>query len=128
MDLNAAPRPKCTYTLGMQTEWQLQVMAKYGNGSGLSFDATFGTNTPRVCHPTISALCTLYCSPVHAFMCATGTVVGTKCPLCTVPLLHCDGVRRVAQRSTSCLCHHEQVLGGEHSCLVTRIAPQSSVY
>jgi hypothetical protein len=48
IDLNEAPRPECTYTLGIKTDWQLQVMAKFGDRSAVSFGATFGTNTPRV--------------------------------------------------------------------------------
>jgi hypothetical protein len=48
IDINAEPEEECTYTLGIQTEWQLQMMAYHGHKSAVSFDATFGTNAPRV--------------------------------------------------------------------------------
>jgi hypothetical protein len=48
IDINAEPKEECTYTLGIQTEWQLQMMAYHGHKSAVSFDATFGTNAPRV--------------------------------------------------------------------------------
>jgi hypothetical protein len=67
IDLTEAPWPVCTYTLGIQTDWQLQVMAKYGDRSAVLFDATFGTNTPRVkflmthtyCNSCFARPCTL---------------------------------------------------------------------
>jgi hypothetical protein len=48
VDVNLPPKEDCTYTLGIQTEWQLRMMATHGHQSAVSFDATFGTNTARV--------------------------------------------------------------------------------
>jgi hypothetical protein len=48
IDINSDPKEEYTYTLGIQTEWQLQMMAYHGHKSAVSFDATFGTNAPRV--------------------------------------------------------------------------------
>jgi hypothetical protein len=67
IDLNEAPREECTYILGIQCKRQLQVMAKYGDRSGLSFDATFGTNLPRVWYCG-------YPQPLHGLL-STSTVV-----------------------------------------------------
>ena len=36
------------FTVGIQTEWQREMMAKYGNGGAVSVDATFGTNEKKV--------------------------------------------------------------------------------
>jgi hypothetical protein len=52
--MNEPPKEECTYTLGIQTEWQLSMMVLHGHNSAVSFDATFGTNTPRVnYHPPL---------------------------------------------------------------------------
>jgi hypothetical protein len=48
LDLNEAPKEECTYTLGIQTEWQLLMMALNGHNNTVSFDTTFGINTPRI--------------------------------------------------------------------------------
>jgi hypothetical protein len=48
IDLNAAPKDEFTYTLGIQTQWQREVMALHGHRRALSIDATFGTNDSRV--------------------------------------------------------------------------------
>ena len=39
------------FTIGIQTEWQREMMAKYGHNGGVSIDATFGTNDKKVCSP-----------------------------------------------------------------------------
>ena len=48
MDLNSQLQEDSPFTLGIQTEWQLQMMAKFGSNSALSVDATFGTSQTRV--------------------------------------------------------------------------------
>ncbi len=49
MDLNSQTQDDTPFTLGIQTPWQLEIMQKFGHGSAISFDATFGTNQSRVC-------------------------------------------------------------------------------
>jgi hypothetical protein len=44
--LNGANMP---FTIGIQAQWQREVMAKYGHNGGVSIDATFGTNDKKVC-------------------------------------------------------------------------------
>ena len=39
---------KQPFILGIQTQWQLQMMNGYGNNSLLAMDATFGTNKYKV--------------------------------------------------------------------------------
>jgi hypothetical protein len=46
--VNLPPKEVCTYTLGIQTEWQLRMMVAHGHQSTILFDATFGTNIARV--------------------------------------------------------------------------------
>jgi hypothetical protein len=58
-DINMDPKEECTYTLGIQTEWQLQMMATHGHNSAVSFDATFGTNAPWV-SSELFFLCSLF--------------------------------------------------------------------
>ena len=48
MDLNSSTQSEVPFTLGIQTEWQLEMMEKIGNNSALSIDATFGTTQTRV--------------------------------------------------------------------------------
>lgn len=38
------------FTIGIQIPWQLEMMAKYKHGGGVSIDATFGTNDKKVSH------------------------------------------------------------------------------
>lgn len=38
------------FTIGIQTPWQVEMMAKFGHGGGMSIDATFGTNDKKVSH------------------------------------------------------------------------------
>ena len=38
-----------TFTLGIQTEWQLQQMIRFGNRGLLASDSRFGTNKLKVC-------------------------------------------------------------------------------
>jgi hypothetical protein len=52
MDLNSQTQDDSPFTIGIQTEWQLEMMAKFGHNSALSIDATFGTSQTRVrCSP-----------------------------------------------------------------------------
>ena len=48
MDLNSSTQSDAPFTLGIQTECQLEVMVKFGHSSALSIDATFGTTQTRV--------------------------------------------------------------------------------
>jgi hypothetical protein len=48
MDLNSQTQDDSPFTIGIQTEWQLEVMAKFGHNSALSIDGTFGTSQTRV--------------------------------------------------------------------------------
>ena len=50
MDLNYSTQNDVPFSLGIQTAWQLEMMAKFGHNSALSIDATFGTNQTRVRH------------------------------------------------------------------------------
>ena len=62
MDFNSQTQDDSLFTIGIQTEWQLEMMAKFGHNSALSIDATFGTNQTRVrlypCSPCLW-LCSL---------------------------------------------------------------------
>ena len=48
MDLNYSTQNDAPFTLGIQTDWQLEMMAKFGHNNALSIDATFGTSQTRV--------------------------------------------------------------------------------
>ena len=48
MDLNSQTQYNSPFTIGIQTEWQLKMMAKFGHNCVLSIDATSGTNHTRV--------------------------------------------------------------------------------
>jgi len=48
LDLNSSTQSEAPFTLGIQIEWQLEMMEKFGNKSALSIDATFGTTQTRV--------------------------------------------------------------------------------
>ena len=48
MDLNSYTQNESPFTIGIQTEWQLEMMDKFGHNSALSIDATFGTTQTRV--------------------------------------------------------------------------------
>ena len=50
MDLNCSTQSEAPFTLGIQTEWQLEMIEKFGHKSTLSIDATFGTTQTRVRH------------------------------------------------------------------------------
>jgi hypothetical protein len=50
LDLNLLKQDETSFTLGIQTIWQLEMMAKFGHMNCLSFDVTFGTNQTKVCH------------------------------------------------------------------------------
>ena len=73
MDLNSQVQDDSPFTLGIQTEWQLQMMAKFGFNNALSVDATFGTSQTRVSRtlilsmtcpaPSIIVLHVLHCLP-----------------------------------------------------------------
>ena len=44
------------FTIGIQTKWQREMMAKHGHGGGISIDATFGTNDKKVLHYFVGLL------------------------------------------------------------------------
>ena len=48
IDLNYSTQNDVPFTIGIQTEWQLEMMAKFGHNIALSIDATFGTSQTRV--------------------------------------------------------------------------------
>ena len=50
MDLNYSTQNDAPFTLGIQTEWHLEMMAKLGHNNTLSIDATFGTSRTQVRH------------------------------------------------------------------------------
>ena len=50
MDLNYSTQAEAPFTIGIQTEWQLEMMERFGNNNALSIDATFGTSQTRVRH------------------------------------------------------------------------------
>jgi len=50
LDLNLLKQDETPFTLRIQTTWQLEMIEKFGHGSSISFDATFGTNQTKVCH------------------------------------------------------------------------------
>ena len=49
LDLNSINQEDIPFSLGIQTEWQQQMMATFGHNSAIAIDATFGTNQTRVC-------------------------------------------------------------------------------
>lgn len=48
MDMNQTEQQNNPFGLGFQTEWQFQMMLKFGHGGALAIDATFGTSHSRV--------------------------------------------------------------------------------
>ena len=48
MDLNSQSQDDSPFTIGIQIEWQLEMMAKFGHNNALSIDATFDTSQTRV--------------------------------------------------------------------------------
>ena len=49
LDLNNTNQEDIPFSLGIHTEWQQQMMAKFGHNIAIAFDAIFGTNQTRVC-------------------------------------------------------------------------------
>ena len=50
MDLNYSTRNDTPFTLGIQNEWQLEMMAKFGHNNTLSINGTFGISQTQVWH------------------------------------------------------------------------------
>jgi hypothetical protein len=50
LNLNISNQDDTPFTLGIQTTWQCEMMMKYGQGSSIAFDVTFGTNQCRAWH------------------------------------------------------------------------------
>ena len=48
MDLNSSTQSEAPFTLGIQTEWQLEMMENFDNDSAFLIDATFGATQTRV--------------------------------------------------------------------------------
>ena len=48
MDLDSQIQDYSPFTLGIQTQWQLKMMAMFTHDNVLSIDATFGTSQTRV--------------------------------------------------------------------------------
>lgn len=49
LNLNNTNQEDIPFSLGIQTEWQQQLMARFGHNSAIAIDTTFGTNQTRVC-------------------------------------------------------------------------------
>ena len=78
MDLNSQSQDDSPFTIGVQTEWQLEMMAKFGHNSALSIDATIGTNQTRVRLKSMSFnawSCIFHC---HWLMLICSTVVSCQ--------------------------------------------------
>ena len=54
LDINSQVQNNSPFTLGIQSEWQLEMMVKLGHNSALSIDSTFGTSQTRVSHISMS--------------------------------------------------------------------------
>jgi hypothetical protein len=48
LDLNEMRQDDTPFILGIQTDWQFQMMLKHGTGSALSMDSTFSTTETEV--------------------------------------------------------------------------------
>ena len=48
MNMNLKEQQNNSFVLGFQTEWQFQMMLKFGHKGPLAIDATFGTSHSRV--------------------------------------------------------------------------------
>jgi hypothetical protein len=60
LDLNKNDQEDALFTLGIQSDWQQQIMARFGHNYAIAIDATFGTTQTRVCLIYILILCN-YC-------------------------------------------------------------------
>ena len=54
LDINSQVQNDSPFTLGVQSEWQLEMMLKFRHNSVLSIDSTFGTKQTRVRHISVS--------------------------------------------------------------------------
>jgi len=54
LDINSQVQDDSPFTLGVQSEWQLEMMVKFGHNSAFAIDSTFGTSQTRVCHISVS--------------------------------------------------------------------------
>ena len=54
LDINSQVQNDSPFTLGIQSEWQLEMMVKFGHNSALSIDYTFGFSQTRVSHFSMS--------------------------------------------------------------------------
>ena len=66
MDLNYQSQDDSPFTIGVQSEWQLEMMTKFGHISTLSIDATFGTNQTRVQLKSMSFVLDVVSQPLLA--------------------------------------------------------------
>ena len=48
LDINKKEQDDAPFTLGIQTSWQKAMLLRFGHGSAISVDATFGTSHTRV--------------------------------------------------------------------------------
>lgn len=51
MNLNSMSQEGLPFTFGIQMEWQLEMMVRFGHNNVLSIDATFDTNQTHVSFP-----------------------------------------------------------------------------
>jgi hypothetical protein len=85
MDLNSQTQDDTPFTLGIQTPWQLEIMQKFGHGSAISFDATFGIN-----QSTVRLFC--YCMKCHIINMFHNIVINVGVMFFTIPFVHPNGV------------------------------------
>lgn len=67
LDLNRKKQDDTPFTLGIQTQWQVEMLIKCGHNSAISIDATFGTSETRVFHP-LSPITTWNLICIHEYL------------------------------------------------------------
>ncbi len=85
MDFNSQTQDDIPFTLGIQTPWQLEIMQKFGHGSVLPFDRTFGTNQSKV-----HLFC--YCMKCHIINMFHNIVTNVGIMFFAIPFVHPNGV------------------------------------
>ncbi len=99
MDFNSQTQDDISFTLGIQTPWQLEIMQKFGHGSVLSFDRTFGTNQSKV-----HLFC--YCMKCHIINMFHNIVTNVGIMFFAIPFVHPNGVCWMAKWDIGCIhCH-----------------------
>lgn len=119
-DLNSQTQDNSPFTLGIQTGWQLEMMAKSGQNYALSIDATFGPAGQgwviNLC-PSCSCLCyslpftlaTIFKCVILLFIVFSmlfTPILIMKLVFSIVPTLHCYGFRRLEKCYTCRFLYH----------------------